>query len=81
MRIARERPVDRLHLARAEILFRIQAPAAGEQALAAQDFVNAGDAAGEAVRGVEQGGVQVRQLGAEREQAQVSAPSSRGSSS
>ena len=48
---------------------RIEAPAAGEQALAAQHFVDAGNAAGEIVRGIEQRGVGVGELGAEREQA------------
>src|SRR5688572_6829925 len=74
MGILGERSIYSLHLARAQVLLRIEAPAAGEQALAAQHFVDAGDAAGEAVRGIEEGGVQVRELGTEREQAQCFGP-------
>ena len=69
MRIAGEHAIDLLRLSGAQLLVRIEAPASGEQPLAPQDFVNAGDAPGELVRRIEQRGVGVGQLGAERQQA------------
>lgn len=52
--------VDFFALAGAESFGWIETPNTSEEALAAQDFVNTGDAAGEAVRSVEDGGVRVR---------------------
>ena len=49
--------VDFFGLAGAEVLPRIEAPDAFEEALAAQDFVKAGDAATEAMGGIEEGGI------------------------
>ena len=69
VRIAGEHAVDVLHLTRAQILVRIETPASREQALAAQDFVNAGNASGELVRGIEERRIGVGQLGAKRQQA------------
>jgi hypothetical protein len=46
----------------------VEAPGAFEQALAAEDLVEAGDAAGEVVGGVEEGGVGVSHLDAEAEE-------------
>ena len=69
-RISRERAIDGAGLARAQFLVRIQAPAPGEEALAPQDFVDAGNAAGEPVGGIEQGGIGVGQLRAESQQAE-----------
>src|SRR5262245_52831245 len=54
--------VDLLRLAGAEPLVGVQAPGALQQPLPAQDLVDPGDAAGEAVRGVEDGRVGVGQL-------------------
>src|SRR6185436_13891455 len=51
--------VDLLTLARAQRLRRVQAPDAFQKALAPEDFVKAGDAAGIAIRGVEEGGVAI----------------------
>ena len=70
MRIAGEHAIDVVHLSGAQLLVRIQAPAPREQTLPAKDLVNSRDAAGELVGRVEQGGVDVGQLGAEREQLQ-----------
>ena len=70
VRVAGEHAVDLLHLSRAQILVRIEAPAAREQPLPAQHFVNAGDASGEPMGGIEQRGIGVGQLGAERQQPQ-----------
>src|SRR5207249_11378606 len=68
MRIPGPHAIDVLHLSHAQILVRIEAPAAGEQPLTAQDLVNAGNAAGKLVLRIEQCGVGVGQLRAEREQ-------------
>ena len=65
VRIAGDHAVDLVQLTRAEILVRIETPASREQALAAQHFVNAGDASGELMRGIEQRRIRVGQLGAE----------------
>ena len=68
VRVAGEHSIDLRHLAGTQFLVRIEAPPAGEQALAPQHFVDAGNASGEIVRGIEQRGVQIGELGAEREQ-------------
>ena len=57
--------VDFFGLAGAELFGGVEAPGALEEALAAEDFVDAGDAADEAVGGVEDGGVGVGELGSE----------------
>jgi hypothetical protein len=67
MRILRQHAIDLAHLPRAQILMRIEAPAAGEQPLASQDFVNPGDAARELVSRIEERRVDVGQFGAERQ--------------
>ena len=59
MRIRGADAINLRKLAGAERLVFIEAPDAFEQALAAEDFVEAGDAAGETVRGVEEGGIAV----------------------
>ena len=51
--------VDLFALAGAEGFVFVEAPEAFEQSLAAQDFVKPGDAAGETIRGIEEGGVAV----------------------
>ena len=58
-RIRRADAVNLRHLAGAERFLLVETPDALQQALAAEDFVEAGDAAGETVRGVEEGGVAV----------------------
>ena len=65
--------VDRLALAGAQALARIEAPRAFEQALAAQHLVAAGDAAVEVVGDVEEGAVAVGDAAVEREQLGVDA--------
>ena len=60
--------VDLLCLARAQVLRRVEAPAACEQALPAQDLVAARDHAVERVRDVEERGVAVRDGAVERQQ-------------
>src|SRR6185295_10270067 len=60
--------VDLLHLARAQAFVRVEAPDAVEQALAAEDFVAAGDYAVEVVGGVEDRGVAVGDLRLQREE-------------
>jgi len=50
------------HLACTERFMLVEAPKAFEEALAAEDFVEAGDAAVKRVRGVEKGGVAVGDL-------------------
>ena len=70
MPIAGQHAIDGGHLSGAQLLVWIQAPASGKQTLPAKDLVNARDAAGELVDRVEQGGVDVGELGAEREQLQ-----------
>ena len=64
MRIAGQRAVDGGHLSGAQLLARVDAPAAGEQSLAAQHLVNAGYATGELVRRIEQRRVGVGELSA-----------------
>src|ERR1043165_8187478 len=59
MRICAIDPVDLFHLSRAERFVFVQAPKSLEQALPAQHFVQAGDAAAEAVGGVEERGVAI----------------------
>lgn len=68
MRVGSVHTVDLCHLPETERLMLIQAPEAFEQALAAEDFVEAGDAAVEAIRGVEEGGVAVGDFDAELQQ-------------
>ena len=70
MRIASQHAIDLVHLPRAQFFLRIQAPSSSEEALAAQNLVDAWNAPGELVSGVEQRRVDVGQLRAEREQAQ-----------
>lgn len=53
--------IDFFGLAGAEGLARVETPDAGQQSLASQDFVNAGNAAGKIVGGIEQRGVDVGQ--------------------
>ena len=50
-------------LARGEFLVGVETGVGRKQALAAEDFVDAGEAAGKGVRGVEDGGVHVRERG------------------
>jgi hypothetical protein len=57
-----------VHLAGTQILVRIETPAAGEQALTSQNLMDAGDAAGEPVYGVEYRCIRIGQLGSKREQ-------------
>ena len=57
--ISAAHPVDLLGLARREGLVRVQAPDASQQPLAPEDFVDAGNAAREAVLGIEEGGVRI----------------------
>ena len=59
-----EKRIDRLSLARRKFCFRIEAREIIEQALAAQDFMDAGDAAGETVTGIKNRGVGIGQRGA-----------------
>ena len=68
VRVAGEHSIDLCHLAGTQLLVRIEAPPAGEQALAAQHFVDAGNASGEIVRRIEQRRIQIGELGAKREQ-------------
>ena len=58
VRIAREHAIDLVHLAGAQLFVRIEAPPPGEQSLPPQHFVDAGNAPGEIVRRIEQGGVE-----------------------
>ena len=60
--------IDRFGLTWAEHLFGIQAPRPFEQALAAQDFMTAGNAAGEIVLDIEYGAVAVGDFGIQRQQ-------------
>ena len=60
--------VNLLGLARRERLVWIEAPSVFQQALPTEHFVDARDAAGEAIRGVEEGGVAVGHLRRKREQ-------------
>src|SRR5687767_423857 len=69
VRIPRQHAIDLGGLSRAQLLVRVQAPAAGEEPLTPQDLVDARNAAGKLMGGVEQRGVGVGQLGAEGEQA------------
>lgn len=68
MRTGRVNAVDLLKLARTERFVLVEAPDAFEQALAAQDFVQTGDAAAETVRRVEERRVAVGDLDAEAQQ-------------
>src|SRR5687767_14939341 len=61
--------IDLFSLTWAELLVRIEAPRAVEQALVTEHFVNAGNAAGEIIRGVEDGGVGVGEFGIEAKHA------------
>jgi len=70
VRPGRGHPVDLRGLARGEVLVRVQAESRGQQPLPAQDLVDARDAAGEVVPGVEERGVGVRKALAEGEQAE-----------
>src|SRR5688572_4596704 len=65
MRISARNAVDLLGLAGTELLVGIEAPRAFEQALATEHFVDAGNAAGEIVGGVEDHGVRVGQFDVE----------------
>src|ERR1700687_4862582 len=66
-------PVDLLHLARAQAFLRIEAPDARQQALAAQHFVAAGDAAAEFIGDVEERGVAIGDAAVELKQLAVDA--------
>lgn len=68
MRIGTMHAVDFFKLAAAEGFVLVEAPEAFEQALAAEDFMQAGDAAAEGVRGVEEGSVAVGDFDAEAQQ-------------
>jgi len=59
--------IDFLGLARREDFFAFQRPDALQQPLAPQDFVHAGNTAGEGMGRVEKGGIGVGNLGGERE--------------
>src|SRR6185437_2472681 len=66
--IAAHDALDLIALARTEPYFRIETPDAGEQALAAQHLVAAGDAAAEVMRHVEERGVAVDDLRGKRQE-------------
>ena len=68
MRVSAVDAVDFGELAGAEGFVLVEAPEAFEQALAAKDFMEAGDAAAEAVGGVEEGGVAVGDINTEAEE-------------
>lgn len=68
MRIGGIHAVDFFKLAGAEGFVFVEAPEAFKKALAAEDFVEAGDAAVVGVGGVEEGGVAVGDFDAEAEQ-------------
>lgn len=59
MRVGGADAINLRKLAGAERFLLVEAPDALQQTLAAEDFVQAGDAAGETVRGVEEGGIAV----------------------
>ena len=65
MRVGATDAVNFIELAGAQRFVLIKAPDAFEQALAAQHFVQTGDAAAEAVRRIEEGGVAVGDFHAE----------------
>ena len=62
MRVGAVDAVALLKLTGAEAFVGIEAPKAFEESLTAQDFVEASDATGEAVGGIEEGGVAVGDL-------------------
>lgn len=62
MRIRSAYPIDFFHLAGGEVLAGIKTPASGEKSLAAEDLVDAWNAAAKLVYGVEDGGVGVGDL-------------------
>ena len=68
VRVGGAHAINLRKLAGAERFVFIEAPDAFEKALAAEDFVQAGDAACKAVRSVEEGGVAVGDFDAEAEQ-------------
>lgn len=57
VRVGRKDAVDLLALVGLEALARVEAPRAGQEALPPEDLVDSGDAAGEGVGRVEDGGV------------------------
>jgi hypothetical protein len=65
MRVSAVDAVDLFELAGAEGFVLVEAPDTFQKALAAQDFVQAGDAATEAVGGIEEDGVGVGDFNAE----------------
>ena len=69
--------VNICHLAGAQVFMRIEAPAPGEQALAAENFVNTRNAPGKLVRGIEQCGVDIRERGTFGKQVPYSPPCGR----
>lgn len=62
MRVIAADAIDLLRLARRERLVRVEAAGRAQQALAVEHVLDAGDAAGEVVGRVEQGGVAVGYL-------------------
>src|SRR2546423_7822361 len=67
MRIETADAIDFFELAWREIFARVEAPAAFKKALAAQNFVNSGNTAGELMCGIKERGVRVGDLLGERE--------------
>lgn len=59
MRVGGADAINLRKLAGAERLVLVETPEAFEEALAAEDFVEAGDAARKTVRGIEEGGIAV----------------------
>ena len=68
MRVGAIDAVNLRELAGAERFVFIEAPEAFQQALTAQHFMQTGDAAAEAVRGIEERGVAIGDLDAEAQQ-------------
>ena len=68
VRVGSANPVDFFALARRKFHVRIQAERIRHQTLAAKDFMNAGDAAGKTIRGIEECRVAIRHLGRPRKQ-------------
>src|SRR5437899_2767113 len=59
--------INLFHLSWGKLFSGTQTPASGEQSLATQYLMNAGDAAVETVRRIEEGGVGIGDLGGQRQ--------------
>src|SRR5688572_13042270 len=70
MRIAGQHAIDLAHLPRTQLLLRIQAPSTGDETLPAENLVDTWNAPGELMPRVEERRIDVRELRADREQAQ-----------